>query len=189
MHCYVLNLFIRVQREGVKQMLRSLTRIITTSSSEQQLHGVTDRNGPQHRGHTQSDSNATELVWNKKSKTERVQQNLKKKWKGGFHLPTVVIPSSQSDRATLRNEAISLMEATKGWHLAPIHQSPVHHTITVGPAVLKSNHSLASLIKEGKSTKKGLWTIVASSGSPPRLRQGSGLRHGLVLSFGLTCDP
>lgn len=58
-----------------------------------------------------------------------------------LHPPTAVIPYSQDNPATLRNEAISLMEATKGWHFAPIHQSPVHHTITVGPAVLKSNHS------------------------------------------------
>lgn len=51
------------------------------------------------------------------------------------------IPSSQDAAATLRNEAISLMEASEGWHLAPIHQSPVHHTIMVEPAELKSNHS------------------------------------------------
>lgn len=41
----------------------------------------------------------------------------------------MVIPLSQGDPATLRNEAISLMEASEGWHLAPIHQfpRPSHH--------------------------------------------------------------
>lgn len=56
-------------------------------------------------------------------------------------VPTADIPSPQGVPATLRNEAISLMEASLGLTSCSDSPVPVHHTITTGPAVLKSNHS------------------------------------------------
>lgn len=81
----------------------------------------------------------------KGSETQRHKGKRKERGREGVktegRVPTADIPSPQGVPATLRNEAISLMEASLGLTSCSDSPVPVHHTITTGPAVLKSNHS------------------------------------------------
>lgn len=84
--------------------------------------------------HTKSNTNGPESVREKESQTEKGERE------GRARRP-LRSPSSHGASATLRDEAISLMEASEGLTSCSNSPVPVRHTITVGPAELKSNHS------------------------------------------------